>query len=132
MLQSTTSAMLTTNRELRELPPAPSQDPVSELQQIIYSFSTELSSYSKGLVETPTLVQSSRVIYENFRKNVQATEPTIISKSRKEFDQWESGNIENLVGQAQADASLDRALRSGKVAVLPGRKARLSTLLVNK
>lgn len=84
MLSKTNTEYLKVIQALKQLPPPPSADPVSELQQILFNFTNELSSYSQGSMNTPTLIQSSRSIYETFRLNLLATEPTFVAKSEKE------------------------------------------------
>lgn len=139
MTKAAHSALLINILELSLLPPAPSNDPLSELQQILYAFSTEINSYSKGSVRTPDLIQNSRKVYNDFKLNLSATEPTFIAKSREEYVQemsteWydsDSDSGEERTEEIEEETEISKVSMNG-VKISRRKRRQLAPLLGNQ
>lgn len=84
LMQKTSRASIDVNAALANLPAAPSSDPVSELQQLLFAFSSELACYSEGSAGCEKLTQDALKLFQEFKLDIKATEPTFLCQSRAE------------------------------------------------
>lgn len=84
LMQKTSRASIDVNSALANLPAAPSTDPVSELQQLLFAFSSELACYSEGSAGCEKLTQDALKLFQEFKLDIKATEPTFLCQSKKE------------------------------------------------
>jgi hypothetical protein len=99
-----------TQKELRDLPKPPSQDPVSEVHQLLDGFARDVSRQVQGTVGRDGLIQRVNKLHFGFRQAIRRTAPDFRPYTRNDDDPPEmpipefiggddSQELENLLGR---------------------------------
>ncbi|KAI6160830.1 P-loop containing nucleoside triphosphate hydrolase protein [Pisolithus thermaeus] len=70
--------------DLEELPPAPSNNPVGEIHRVLNGFVRELSELLEGTPDENGLVQTIRLHFEAFKREVYSTAPNFLPWEQKD------------------------------------------------
>lgn len=86
--------MNATLTELHELPPPPSDNPTTELLELLATFSSHLHGRVRGTSGHESLIQSVRPAYETFKWDILATRPNFVPHLKPEVEDEESSEGE--------------------------------------
>ncbi|KAF9258360.1 hypothetical protein L218DRAFT_964522 [Marasmius fiardii PR-910] len=76
------SAIQETKDALRQLPKAPSSDPLNEISTMLYDFKADIHHFVEGVPTRDGLHQTIRPFQEHFRKAIQRTRPHFVPYER--------------------------------------------------
>ncbi|PFH47397.1 hypothetical protein AMATHDRAFT_42963 [Amanita thiersii Skay4041] len=125
-------AIARTETSLSKLPKEPSKDPLSEIMNLIYEFTSDVSRHANGVPEPDALHQLIRPEQEYFRTAIRDTIPAFIpfkKASQKQLEnpsfltEEESGNNHESAQQAKFTYYIDEVLQKAQAArtrELPG------------
>ncbi|KZV84495.1 P-loop containing nucleoside triphosphate hydrolase protein [Exidia glandulosa HHB12029] len=82
-----TKLLAATETALQQLPPPPSEDPISELLGLIGGFSRTIATNVQGTPEVDGLYQSIREEYQVFRRAIRSTAPDFRPFPRRDKDE---------------------------------------------
>ncbi|GAA5955061.1 hypothetical protein JCM3765_003176 [Sporobolomyces pararoseus] len=75
--QAVTDGLLATENEIEALPPPPSEDPLSELLQLLQAFRADLDGYVAGSPNFERLIKEKNRIQRIFAHNIESTRPIL-------------------------------------------------------
>ncbi|KAK4705698.1 hypothetical protein P7C70_g494, partial [Phenoliferia sp. Uapishka_3] len=121
LISKTSSQLADVSSQLSKLPPPPSRDPVIQLGSMIDEFVTALQGYAVGAAGYKSLVQDVGEKLDDFKLDIQATEPrfTPFSGEGKRREDWERNSV--------AITSSDKGRVAGSITV-ETRKRRIEAL----
>lgn len=121
LIGKTSSLLADVNSQLGRLPPPPSSDPIVQLGTLVNGLVADLQGYATGTAGHKSLIQDVGEVLDNFKLDVQATEPrfTPFESSNPKRKQWETTVV--------AISSSDKGRPVGP-GVVASRKRRLEEL----